>query len=115
MDDELEEFYRLSQEDFDTCDPIRWWAGRSWQFPNFSRLARDIFAIPGKFIFHLLNLFADCFLVGSAVAVERIFSGDRDTISRRRASLDPETIRTLMLAKQVLRLARTAINDLLGD
>jgi hypothetical protein len=54
-------------------------------------------------------------LVGSAVAVERIFSGGRDTISPRRASLDPETIRTLMLAKQVLRLARTAINDLLGD
>jgi hAT family C-terminal dimerisation region len=52
---------------------------------------------------------------GSAVAVERIFSGGRDTISLRRASLDPETIRTLMLVKQRLRLARTAINELLGD
>jgi hypothetical protein len=44
--------------------------------------------------------------LGSAVAVERIFSGGRDTISLRRASLQPETIRTLMLLKQQLRLAR---------
>ena len=42
--------------------------------------------------------------LGSAVAVERIFSGGRDTISLRRASLKPETIRTLMLVKQRLRL-----------
>jgi hypothetical protein len=117
MNDELEEFYRLPQEDFDTCDPIRWWAGRRSQFPNLSRLARDILAIPGKFMLNFSNLskFAHRFLVGSAVAVERIFSGGRDTISLRRASLDPETIRTLMLVKQRLRLARTAINDLLGD
>ena len=52
---------------------------------------------------------------GSAVAVERIFSGGRDTISLRRASLKPETIRTLMLVKQRLRLARKAIQDILGD
>ena len=61
---------------------------------------------------------ADCFFpltIGSAVAVERIFSGGRDTISLRRASLKPDTIRTLMLVKQHLRLARTAIRDLLGD
>lgn len=54
-------------------------------------------------------------LPGSAVAVERIFSGGRDTISLHRASLKPDTIRTLMLVKQRLRLARTAIQDLLGD
>ena len=53
--------------------------------------------------------------LGSAVAVEHIFSGRRDTISLRRASLKPETIRTLMLVKQRLRLARTAIRDILGD
>jgi hypothetical protein len=61
---------------------------------------------------------ADCFsplTIGSAVAVEQIFSGGRDTISLRRASLKPDTIRTLMLVKQHLRLARTAIRDLLGD
>jgi hypothetical protein len=53
--------------------------------------------------------------LGSAVAVEHIFSGGRDTISLRHASLKPETIRTLMLVKQRLRLARTAIWDILGD
>jgi hypothetical protein len=43
---------------------------------------------------------------GSAVAVERIFSGGRDTNSLRRASLQPETIRTLMLVKQHLKSHR---------
>jgi hypothetical protein len=45
-------------------------------------------------------------MVGSAVAMERIFPGGRDTISLRRASLQPETIRTLLLAKQHLHLTR---------
>jgi hypothetical protein len=53
-------------------------------------------------------------VLGSAVAVERIFSGGRDTISLRRASLKPDTIRTLMLVKQHLRLARQAIQDIVG-
>lgn len=52
---------------------------------------------------------------GSSVAVERIFSGGRDTISLRRASLKPDMIRTLMLLKNRLRLARVAIDDMLGD
>ena len=47
-------------------------------------------------------------LLGSAVAVERIFSGGCDTISLRRASLLSDTIRTLMLVKHRLRLARVA-------
>ena len=42
-------------------------------------------------------------LSGSAVAVERVFSGGRDTISMRRARLSPETICTLMLVKHHLR------------
>jgi hypothetical protein len=46
-------------------------------------------------------------LLGSAVAVERIFSRGRDTISLRRASLQPETIKVLMLVKKKLRLERT--------
>ena len=50
--------------------------------------------------------------LGSAVAVEHIFSGGRDTISLR---LKPETIHTLMLVKQRLRLACMAIRDILGD
>ena len=45
--DELEEYFKLPQEDFLTCDPVQWWAGRCTQFPNLSRMARDILSIPG--------------------------------------------------------------------
>ncbi|KAG1740285.1 hypothetical protein EDB19DRAFT_1635337 [Suillus lakei] len=51
-------------------------------------------------------LYLILFFVGSAVAVERIFSSGRDTVSLQRASLKPETIRTLMLVKARLHLAR---------
>jgi hypothetical protein len=46
-------------------------------------------------------------ITGSAVSVERVFSGGRDTISLRRASLKPETIRALMIVKHSLLLERT--------
>ena len=38
--------------------------------------------------------------------MEHIFSGGRDTISLRRASLKPETIHVLMLVKKKLHLER---------
>jgi len=41
--------------------------------------------------------------------VERVFSGGRDTIALRRARLQPTTIRTLMILKAQLRLARREI------
>ncbi|KIJ51955.1 hypothetical protein M422DRAFT_243527 [Sphaerobolus stellatus SS14] len=68
------------------------------EFPNLCRLAHDIMTISG-----------------SAVAVERIFSSSRDTISFRRASLKPDTIQTLMLVKQKLKLARHAVQEILAD
>jgi hypothetical protein len=37
------------------------------------------------------------------VAVERVFSGGRDTVSVRRASLGPATIRNLMILKASIR------------
>jgi hypothetical protein len=49
------------------------------------------------------------------VAVERVFSGGRDSIGIRRASLNPETIRMLMVVKARLRMARTAVIEMLGD
>src|SRR5208282_1200771 len=61
--------------------------------------------ILSRFLFIINTLF----VTGSAVAVERIFSGGRDTISLRRASLKPETIRMLMLVKRKLILAREEI------
>lgn len=53
-------------------------------------------------------------VIGSAVAVERVFSGGRDTISLRRASLHPETIRVLMLVKKRLHLTRAHVTRSLG-
>jgi hypothetical protein len=46
--DELEEYFKLPREDFESCDPIRWWLGRRSQFPNLFALARDLLAIPGE-------------------------------------------------------------------
>ena len=95
--DELTEFWNLPQEDFDTCDPLQWWHGRRAQFPQLYRLVRDIFSIPGNYLYFSTSLLIIKLIyhlsLGSAVAVERIFSGGRDTISLRRASLKPETIR----------------------
>jgi len=50
--------------------------------------------------------------LGSVVAIERVFSGGRDTVSLWRQSLKPETIRILMIVKARLRLARLARNEL---
>jgi hypothetical protein len=107
---ELEEYFKLPREDFETCNPIKWWLGRRSQFPNLFILARDLLAIPGKLFGWIVKPSASLRtgMIGSAVAVERIFSGGRDTISLRRASLQPETIRTLMLVKQHLHLTRRA-------
>ena len=44
---ELEEYFKLPAEDFDTCNPIQWWVGRRSQFPCLFRLACDILCIPG--------------------------------------------------------------------
>ncbi|KAJ7884330.1 hypothetical protein B0H14DRAFT_3743513 [Mycena olivaceomarginata] len=51
----------------------------------------------------------------SAVAVERVFSGGRDTTALRRAKLKPETIRTLMILKAHIRLARKEIIEVLDE
>jgi hypothetical protein len=45
---ELEEYFKLPLEDFDACDPIRWWVSRQAQFPNLYRLSCDILCIPGE-------------------------------------------------------------------
>jgi hypothetical protein len=86
--EELEEYFKLPPQDF-SCNPLHWWRAHSVQFPNLSRLACDILSI-----------------LGSAVAVERIFSGGRDLISLRRASLKPETIRLMMVSKHMLHQQR---------
>ena len=111
MVDEVDEYFKLPQEDFESCKPLQWWLGRRSQFPNLYRLVCDIFSIPGKPLnllpFELLETKFNT--VGSAVGVERTFSGSRDTISLLHASLVPDTIRVLMLVKQRLRLAHISL------
>jgi hypothetical protein len=46
---ELEEYWKLPVEDFETCDPIQWWMGRWAQFPKLFELARYILCIPGGY------------------------------------------------------------------
>jgi len=55
--DEVQEYFKLPRENFDTCDPLQWWGGRRSQFPNLSRFARDILSIPGKFATDFFSLF----------------------------------------------------------
>jgi len=113
--DEVQEYFKLPHENFDTCDLLQWWAGHWSEFPNLSCFARDMLAIPSELptnssIFYHLPCVA-----GSAIAVEQIFSGSCDTISLCHASLNPTTIQTLMLVKQQLHLTHTAICDILGE
>ena len=106
---ELEGYFSLPLEGLG-CDPVKWWVNNQSKFPTLSKFARDILSIPGESLSSFLPCFQ--FLIakwvsqGSAVAVERVFSGGRDTISLRRASLSAETIRALMLVKHQLLLAR---------
>jgi hypothetical protein len=79
--DELESFLKDVPEPFNDCHPLQWWFGRCSQYPNLYCLARNILAIPGELldIQHYPELISE--YPGSAVAVERVFSGGRDTIS----------------------------------
>ncbi|CAA7268097.1 unnamed protein product [Cyclocybe aegerita] len=97
---ELWEYFRQTAEpaNFEKTDPLKWWNVRRESFPNLYRLTRDVLCIPG-----------------SAVAVERVFSGGRDVIGIQRASLHAQTIRSLMLVKAQLRLQHKAILDIVGD
>ncbi|KAF8219333.1 hypothetical protein L208DRAFT_1418364, partial [Tricholoma matsutake] len=53
--------------------------------------------------FHKVDILS---IPGSAVVVERIFLGGRDTISLRRASLHANTIRILMIVKSRVCVVR---------
>ncbi len=46
---ELAKYWKLPQEDMDSCNPINWWYTRRFQFPNLYCLARDLLGIPGMF------------------------------------------------------------------
>jgi hypothetical protein len=104
---ELHDYFSLDPAEARASDlqPLKLWQLNRGQFPRLSQLARDIFSIAGMFILIFLRQIIRN-LIGSAVSVERVFSGARDTLSLRRVSLHPETIRSLMLLKHKLHLRR---------
>jgi hypothetical protein len=53
--------------------------------------------------------------ISEPIRIGDMFLKDRVSISLRRASLQPDTIKTLMMVKQRLRLARNAIKEVLGN
>ena len=47
LTDEVWVCFNLPHENFDSCDPLQWWAGHCAQFPGLSQFAQDILSIPG--------------------------------------------------------------------
>jgi len=69
--------------------PLLWWKQNEAHFPRIAAGAKAYLAIPG-----------------SSVSVERAFSAGRDVISLRRAALEGDTIRHLMLYRSYLKLEK---------
>lgn len=46
--DEVQVYFGLPHKNFDSCDPLQWWAGCLAQFPSLSQFAQDILLIPGE-------------------------------------------------------------------
>jgi hypothetical protein len=76
------------------------------------QISKSVSARPGCIVYPrsvlLFCVIRQCSFIptGSAVAVERVFSGGRDTTGLRRASLKAETIEFLTFVKARLRVAR---------
>jgi len=100
---------------------IAMWAGHHSQFPNLSCFAGIFFQflVSSQLISSCYSsLILITFLLYSMqdlLCCRTYFFRRHDTISLHHASLNPETIWTLMLVKQWLHLACTAIHDILGD
>ncbi|OQE11262.1 hypothetical protein PENFLA_c075G05799 [Penicillium flavigenum] len=62
------------------------WKNHQREFPNLARIARDIMSIPA-----------------TSAGVERLFNSTRDICHYRRGSLNPETIRDIMLYMCITR------------
>ena len=84
--DEVDKYLSLRCE-HPGVDAMQYWQIHSKEFPNLSKLAKDIISIPG-----------------SSVSVERIFFNcGHDVIGLRRHSLKPETLSALMFGKCALK------------
>ncbi|CAB4403415.1 unnamed protein product [Rhizophagus irregularis] len=78
---EVEDYLNKSVEGPKT-NPLIWWKHNEEQYPRLSIMARDYLGIPG-----------------TSVPVERIFSGGTDLITKKRSSLNNESIQACMCIK----------------
>jgi hypothetical protein len=65
---------------------LSWWRTHSDEYPRMAAAARDYLAIPA-----------------SGVSVERLFNSGRDLLGLRRSSLSGETMRRLVLLRDVYK------------
>jgi len=66
-------------------DVLKWWKFHAGEYPCLARIARDYLAIPA-----------------TSVPAERVFSGGADLITKKRGSLNEDTIQACMCLKSWL-------------
>ena len=82
---QVEKYCSLEPVSEDT-DPLQWWKSKSDIFPNLSKMARDILAIPG-----------------SAVPSERANSEGREMLPYTRNRLSPQVIEATLVSTSYMR------------
>ena len=82
---EVSSYCALSPMDED-MDILKWWKDNSKLFPNLSKMARELLAIPG-----------------TAVPSERVNSEAREKLPYTRNRLGPEKIEATLVLKSYLR------------
>ena len=78
--------FKLNKADDQTLWTLNWWDGNKYEFPCMAQAARDYLPIPA-----------------SEVDVERLFNVGRDVLGVRRFAMSGNTLRTVMMLKDMLR------------
>jgi hAT family C-terminal dimerisation region/Domain of unknown function (DUF4413) len=81
---EMERYLAAPTADTDV-DVLEWWKHNAREYPCLARIARDYLAIPA-----------------TSVPAERVFSGGADLITKKRGSLNEDTIQACMCLKSWL-------------
>jgi hypothetical protein len=78
--------FKLNKADDQTLWTLNWWDSNKFEFPCMAQAARDYLPIPA-----------------SEADVERLFNVGRDVLGVRRFAMSGNTLRTVMMLKDVLR------------
>ena len=78
--------FKLNKSEDQTQWTLNWWDGNRYEYPCMAQAARDYLPIPA-----------------SEVDVERLFNVGRDILGVRRFAISGNTLRTVMMLKDVLR------------